>query len=115
MPESDFASWISPLPDHQGRIARHLRELIFATVPDATEVIKWSRPCYGREAGRLFCYLHAPQNHVNLGFENGTALLDPKNLLEGTGKNMRHIKFRLDQVIDVPAVTALLRQAAAIS
>ena len=115
MPESDFASWVSPLPDHQGKLAARLRELIFAVIPDATEAIKWSRPCYGTKSGGLICYLHATKNHVNLGFENGADLPDPDQLLEGTGKNMRHIKFRLDQDIDESAVTAILRQALTIS
>jgi hypothetical protein len=115
MPESDFASWVSPLPGHQGRVVIRLRELILAAIPEATEAIKWSRPCYSTKSGGLICYLHAAKNHVNLGFEKGASLIGPENLLEGTGKNMRHIKVRLDQDLDESAVTSLLRQAAAIS
>jgi hypothetical protein len=115
MPESDFASWVSLLPDHQGRVASRLRDLIFAAIPDATEAIKWSRPCYGTKAGGLICYLHASKSHVTLGFEKGTALHDPENLLEGTGKNMRHIKFHPDHDVDDSAVTALLQQALTIA
>ena len=32
--------------------------------------------------------------HVNFGFNYGTELPDPKDLLEGTGKLFRHIKIR---------------------
>jgi len=32
--------------------------------------------------------------HVNLGYNYGAELPDPKNLLEGTGKLFRHIKIK---------------------
>jgi hypothetical protein len=115
MPASDFASWLSPLPDPQGKLATHLRELIFATAPEVVEAIKWRRPCYGTKPGGLICYLHATKTHVNLGFEKGASLPDPEHLLEGTGKNMRHIKLRPDHDIDDSVISALLRQALAIS
>lgn len=112
---SEVAAWIARLPDHQGRLLTHLRELILAVLPGVAESFKWNRPCYGTKSGSLICYLHASKNHVTLGFEQGAALLDPKNLLEGTGKNMRHIKFRSDQDIDDSAISALLKQALEIS
>jgi hypothetical protein len=52
---------------------------------------------------------------VNLGFNLGARLPDPAGLLEGTGKEMRHVKFRVPE--DVPrrraAVTTLVRAAVA--
>lgn len=113
MQESDVAAWIAQWPDNHGRVLSHLRELILAANPEVTESIKWSRPCYGTEGCGLICYLHATKSHVTLGFEKGTSLLDPENLLEGTGKNMRHIKFRPGRGVDDSAVTHLLRQALA--
>jgi hypothetical protein len=35
----------------------------------------------------------AGENHVAFGFSRGTSLPDPAGLLEGTGKNLRHIKL----------------------
>jgi hypothetical protein len=34
------------------------------------------------------------KNHVTFGFHYGTSLDDPERLLEGTGKNLRHVKLR---------------------
>ena len=34
------------------------------------------------------------KNHVTFGFHFGTSLEDPERLLEGTGKNIRHVKLR---------------------
>jgi hypothetical protein len=33
------------------------------------------------------------KKHVTFGFAFATSLADPENLLEGTGKNMRHVKL----------------------
>jgi hypothetical protein len=34
------------------------------------------------------------KKHVTFGFPSATSLPDPEGLLEGTGKNMRHVKLR---------------------
>lgn len=38
-----------------------------------------------------FCLIPIYTNHLNLGFSRGTLLKDPHQLLQGTGKLMRHI------------------------
>lgn len=38
-----------------------------------------------------FCMLPIYTNHLNLGFNKGTLLKDPNNLLTGTGNLIRHI------------------------
>ena len=52
-------------------------------------------------------------SHVNLGFYRGASLPDPAGLLEGTGKNLRHVKLRDVPAARSAAVTELLRQAIA--
>jgi len=59
----------------------------------------------------LFCYLQSTRNHAALGFQKGASLNDPDRLLEGSGKDMRHIKFKNGATVNEPAVTALLKQA----
>ena len=41
-----------------------------------------------------FAYVGVFKAHVNLGFFHGAHLDDPADILEGTGKRMRHIKLR---------------------
>jgi hypothetical protein len=41
--------------------------------------------------GDAFCMLPIYTNHVNLGFNKGTLLKDPHQLLTGTGNLIRHI------------------------
>ncbi|MFA7441980.1 MAG: DUF1801 domain-containing protein [Lysobacteraceae bacterium] len=52
------------------------------------------------------------QNHATLGFQQGASLDDPGKILEGTGKDMRHVKFKNGEKINTTAVIALLKQAA---
>jgi hypothetical protein len=40
-----------------------------------------------------FAYVNVFKNHTNVGFFHGAHLDDPAGLLEGTGKNMRHVKL----------------------
>jgi len=98
------------LPAQRGTLIA-LRKLIMSVAPDAVEEIKWSRPCYSNEHG-TFCYLHSTKSYATLGFQKGTTLHDPDSLLEGTGKDMRHIKFRNGRSSRDPGVLELLRQAA---
>jgi hypothetical protein len=49
---------------------------------------------------------------VQFGFFYGSSLKDPKGLLEGKGRYVRHTKVYDPSQIDQPAFKALLKQAA---
>jgi hypothetical protein len=104
-------AWFETAPANQRPALDALRELILTASPGTVEELKWSRPVYSN-AGGMFCYLHRTKNHVTLGFHRGASLDDPKNLLEGTGKDMRHVKISAVENIDAPALRRLLKQAA---
>src|SRR5580765_6906629 len=57
------------------------------------------------------CLLVAYRDHVNLMFPRGVDLNDPKGLLEGSGKAMRHVKLLTPEDADTPAVRQLIAQA----
>ena len=50
-------------------------------------------------------------NHVNLGFNDGAALDDPKGILQGSGKQIRHITIKAPQDLDRPELRAYIRRA----
>jgi len=50
-----------------------------------------------------FAYVDVFKNHTNIGFFYGAHLDDPAGVLEGTGKNMRHVKVKPGREPD-PAV-----------
>lgn len=57
------------------------------------------------------CYIKPLKDSVNLGFFHGAKLNDPKNLLQGTGKSLRHIKFKKKEGIDLDGIKQLLETA----
>ena len=57
------------------------------------------------------CYIAVMKDRVNLGFHRGAELRDPQRLLEGTGKQMRHIKIRHMSDVMHPAIRAYLQEA----
>jgi hypothetical protein len=108
MPDDDLQRWFDAAPEGQRSILEGLRKLILSAAPGIVEEIKWGRPCYSTANG-MFCYLHRTKNHVTLGFYKGTSLKDPKNLLEGEGKDMRHVKIT-GAGKDQAAVLQLIKQ-----
>lgn len=57
------------------------------------------------------CYIKPLKDSVNLGFFHGANLDDPRKLLQGTGKLLRHIKFKNKENIDINAVEEILETA----
>ncbi len=48
---------------------------------------------------------------VNLGFNQGATLADPDGILEGAGKQIRHIKIRVPSDLARPEVRVYVRRA----
>ena len=48
---------------------------------------------------------------VNLGFNQGATLADPSGILEGTGKQIRHIKIRSQSDLARPELRGYVRRA----
>ncbi len=55
-----------------------------------------------------FAYVGLFNTHVNLGFFHGASLPDPKGLLLGSGRFMRHVKLKPGEPGDGPALLALV-------
>lgn len=83
--------YINNAPEEQKQIMMQIRDLIHRSVKNVTEEFKWSRPVFRQQED--FAYLQANKNHVNLGFINFQTINDFDGILQGTGKNMRHIKL----------------------
>ena len=60
-----------------------------------------------------YAYIAVHGAHINLGFYRGTTLPDPKGLLGGTGKALRHVQLTDMATAKSAAVKALLRAAIA--
>jgi hypothetical protein len=62
-------------------------------------------------ADAAFAYVNVFKAHVNVGFFRGAELADPKGLLEGTGKFMRHVKLSPERGVDAAALKKLIETA----
>ena len=110
MATDDVESYLDAVSDEHRPTVDAIRTTIFDVYPDATETIKWNKPTYGVDGTDRF-YLDHYTEHVSFGFMQGSDLDDPDGFLEGTGKNMRHIKFRDPDEVDDPAVRSLVENA----
>jgi hypothetical protein len=94
-------------------LARRAKALIEEVMPDVVEV-PWPKQNiigYGvgpKKMSEHFCYIGVFKSHVNLGFYYGSELPDPENLLEGTGKRLRHIKISQSEQLENPAIRNLI-------
>jgi hypothetical protein len=96
--------YIEQAPAEQRLIMEALRKLIHGTVKDVREEYKWSRPIFATT--KDFAYFKTAKSHVTFGFSQASKLDDPDGRLEGTGKDMRHIKLRTMADVD----TALMKK-----
>ena len=58
-----------------------------------------------------FAYVGVFNAHANVGFFLGSQLRDPKRLLQGTGKRMRHVKVKPGEDPDSSGLSALINAA----
>src|SRR5437879_3488224 len=102
---------------HKARdLAYQLRALVAEIMPNVMEVPwpKMRMASYGvgpKKKSEHFCYVSAQKDDVNLGFYYGAELPDPEELLEGTGKLLRHVKIREAKAIRSRALRQLLKVA----
>ena len=99
-------------------VCESLRNLVSSLHPEFFQVV-WPRQrivSFGvgpKKSIQHYAYISVQASHVNLGFYHGTSLTDPYNLLEGTGKSLRHIKIRDLAAAVRPQISKLLLQAVA--
>jgi hypothetical protein len=109
-----YASFDHYLKDQNSRnqaIIRALRRLVKRVEPELSEAVKWGNGCWVGTNGPV-AYVYSAAEYLQFGFFNGSSLKDPRGLLEGKGKYVRHTKVRHPSEIDEGAFAALLRQAA---
>jgi hypothetical protein len=102
--------WMHEHSGELGSIARRWFEVMRTCGNDVRELLHDGHPtaCVDDAA---FGYVNAFRAHVNVGFFRGAEIADPENLLEGTGKFMRHIKLTPDGDVDPAALTKLIKTA----
>lgn len=112
--DDEFEQAIQSFSEEIKEIARQTRKLIYTVLPEVVEVVWIKQKNIGFGTGpkkktEHFCWLMLATNHVNLGFNYGAELPDPKNLLEGTGKLFRHYKVKSIEDLSNPGLIKLLK------
>ena len=106
------------LLDHKSKevidLFTDLRSYILELYPEANELIYHTHALtavfsISEKLSDAFVMLPIYTNHVNLGFNKGTLLKDPHNLLAGTGKLIRHIPVQKPKDFRNKKVTALIK------
>ena len=92
-------------------IIRGLRRLVKRVEPGLGEAVKWGNGCWVGSNGPV-AYVYSAPDYVQFGFFKGSSLNDPRRLLEGKGRYVRHTKVREPSGIDERSFATLLRQAA---
>jgi hypothetical protein len=102
--------WMREHSSELGTIARRWFEIMRNCGDDVRELLHDGHPtaCVGDAA---FGYVNAFKAHVNVGFFRGAEIADPTELLEGTGKFMRHVKLKPEREVDVAALRKLIETA----
>jgi hypothetical protein len=103
-------AWFESRGSGLGAIAREWFLCMRGCGSDVRELLHDGHPtaCVGDAA---FAYTNAFTVHVNVGFFQGASLADPRGLLEGDGRYMRHVKLRPGVPVDPAALEALITAA----
>jgi hypothetical protein len=110
----DYLSVYDPLISS---VALALREMVLEEAPEAPEMIydAYNAVAFGFSfTGRLkeaFIHIAVYAKHVNLGFNYGATLADPRGVLVGSGKQVRHIKIASQADLERPYLREYIRAA----
>lgn len=111
MSKISVEEWLANLPADLQAISKALRAAARKNMPDAHEFIYHDAIGYSVSESPFdrICYV-APQKkgYVNFGFFFGAGLPDPKKLLIGEGKRLRHVKVWSADEAKNPALAKLI-------
>lgn len=104
--ESVIESFFAALPGQKRARALRLRDIIIEVHPKIVERINGVTL-------HLYTSVYSFEtiSYINLAFFKGTLLPDPKRILEGTGKGMRHIKTQSEKDINKKQIISWIKEA----
>lgn len=96
------------------KILAEVQKIITSTAPDAKEKTMYGGLVYeldDTKPKRLFCGIFVRKNYITIEFDRGTELKDKKKLLEGSGKNRRHVTVCTVDEIKTKQVKDFIKQS----
>lgn len=107
---STLDEFLKKVPTERHALVRSLDAVISKAAPGLTTSLKWGNLTY--QGAKIVCSLVSHRDHVNLQLWGGAELDDPSGLLEGTGKEMRHLKVASESDLDAKVIAGFVKQAA---
>jgi hypothetical protein len=118
-PPPELIRFLSAYPDPVGKLFLQIRAAVLAAAPAANEIIvdAYNAVATGytftERFKEAFCHIAAYSTYVNLGFNRGAKLDDPRHILKGTGKLTRHIRIAQPEDVRAPYIERFLNAAVA--
>ena len=116
-PPSALIEFLKPYDREIRDLALHVRALVleemgpcYENIYDAYSAVAIGYGTSDRLRDGMF-HVAVYSKHVNLGFNEGASLDDPKGILEGNGKQIRHISIRSLSDLARPEIRAYIRRA----
>jgi hypothetical protein len=107
-PAALVQNWLETLRPEQRDTALALNDATLAAEPTLLRTIKWGNLMFLHQGVHaVSVVMH--KDHANLQVFNGALLAPAFPALEGTGKGLRHLKFRYSQAVDTGLVTTVVR------
>jgi len=119
--EKQLLDYVSVYDQKIQETAYYLRSFVAKNYPEANQPIYDSYNAVSivfslsDKMDDAFCHIALYKNHVNFGFNRGTAINNPELKLEGNGKLIRHYKVKDLDNIPVDQLSELLHKAVKIS
>jgi len=116
-PPSDLIKFLRPYDREIQDLALKLRALVleemapcYENIYDAYSAVAIGYGTSDRLRDGIF-HIAVYSQHINLGFNDGATLDDPKGILLGAGNQIRHIKIKTPEDIKRPEIRAYIRRA----
>jgi hypothetical protein len=116
-PINDLLKFLKPFDKKVQTTALQLREFVLDMLPGSNELIydNYNALAIGYsltdKQKEMFCHIAVYSKHVNIGFDRGVDLDDPKQILKGAGNRIRHITVTDFESFQKSYVKTLLKQA----
>jgi hypothetical protein len=114
---NDLTTLLKKYPPDIRELVQEMRGMLIKSIPNEKVYLGWSTIYYTFTGSTkdLVIAIGPMPDRLNLYFKRGIDLNDPDELLEGTGKSMRHVKVYESKQIRSRAVNALIKQAVALA
>ena len=116
-PPAALKQFLRPFDRDVRNLALNLRALLleemapcYENIYDAYSAVAMGYGTSDRLGDGIF-HIAVYSKHVNLGFNEGATLDDPKGILQGSGNRIRHISIKSESDLARPEIRAYIRRA----